>query len=165
MRDLLQGIANFGIGTLDQPPRIRQAGLTTQATRNSTIVPRLGCDRARVRRDDSGFPRESGQSMLPAGLGAFDALAKTVGEELMKSWRAIRKSACLGAFAAMVAFIGSGAHEADAAETLNICHGGHPIMEASIKILEKWAKKFDVNLTSTTVAYAIFVPKITQILT
>src|SRR6266516_131245 len=61
--------------------------------------------------------------------------------------------------------VASGVQKADAAETLNVCHGGHPIMEASIKILDKWAKKFDVNLTSTTVAYAIFVPKITQILT
>src|SRR6266849_4075470 len=54
---------------------------------------------------------------------------------------------------------------AKAAETLNICHGGHPIMEASIKILDKWAKKIDVNLNSTVIAYAIYVPKVTQILT
>src|SRR6184192_288035 len=81
----------------------------------------------------------------------------------MKTWRAIRNSAWLGA--AIVSFVVSGAQKADAAEALNVCHGGHPIMEASIKILEKWAKKYDVNVTSTTVAYAIFVPKITQILT
>src|SRR2546427_10773523 len=52
-----------------------------------------------------------------------------------------------------------------AAETLNICHGGHPIMESSIKILQKWAKKAGVDIASTTIAYAIYLPKITQILT
>ena len=82
----------------------------------------------------------------------------------MTTGRRIGGYALFGAWAATLA-LGAFATRAEAAETLNVCHGGHPIMEASIKILEKWAKKFDVNLTSTTIAYAIFVPKITQILT
>src|SRR5260370_24481100 len=82
----------------------------------------------------------------------------------MTTGRRIGGYALFGAWAATLA-LGAFATRAEAAETLNVCHGGHPIMEASIKILEKWAKKFDVNVTSTTIAYAIFVPKITQILT
>ena len=89
---------------------------------------------------------------------------RPAGEEFMKRWRPI-DFARLSALAALLSFVAPGARQAQAAETLNVCHGGHPIMEASIKILDKWAKKFDVNLASTTVAYAIFVPKITQILT
>src|SRR5438132_531683 len=86
------------------------------------------------------------------------------GRNAMTTGRRIGGYALVGAWAATLAF-GAFATRANAAETLNVCHGGHPIMEASIKILEKWAKKFDVNVTSTTIAYAIFVPKITQILT
>ena len=54
---------------------------------------------------------------------------------------------------------------AAAAESLTVCHNGHPIMEASSKILEKWAKTAGLNLTTTTIAYAIYLPKMTQILT
>lgn len=52
-----------------------------------------------------------------------------------------------------------------AQETLNICHGGHPIMVASQKILDKWAKKEDVKLATTLIAYDVYVPKVTQMLT
>lgn len=54
---------------------------------------------------------------------------------------------------------------AQAADTLTICHGGHPIMVASQKILDKWAKKEDVSLTTTLIAYDVYVPKVTQMLT
>jgi ABC-type glycerol-3-phosphate transport system substrate-binding protein len=71
----------------------------------------------------------------------------------------------LSAAAALLALGPFAAAPARAAETLNICHGGHPIMEANIKILDKWAKKAGVTLNSTVIAYAIYVPKITQLLT
>src|SRR5574340_790784 len=52
-----------------------------------------------------------------------------------------------------------------AADTLTICHGGHPIMVASQKILDKWAKKAGVSLKTTLIAYDVYVPKVTQMLT
>ena len=52
-----------------------------------------------------------------------------------------------------------------AQETLNVCHGGHPIMVASQKILDKWAKKEGVKLATTLIAYDVYVPKVTQMLT
>ena len=54
---------------------------------------------------------------------------------------------------------------ARAEETLNICHGGHPIMVASQKILDKWAKMEGVKLATTLIAYDVYVPKVTQMLT
>src|SRR5262249_42200348 len=69
--------------------------------------------------------------------------------------------ALIGALAAMVAF----APRAHGAETLTICHGGHPFMELSIKNTVTWGKTARDHLHSTTIAYAIFVPKITQLLT
>src|SRR5712691_259635 len=82
----------------------------------------------------------------------------------MTTGRGIGGCVLVGACAATLA-LGAFATRAQAAETLTICHGGHPIMESSIKILEKWAKKAGVNINSTTIAYAIYVPKITQLLT
>ena len=54
---------------------------------------------------------------------------------------------------------------AQAADTLTICHGGHPIMVASQKILDRRAKKEDVSLTTTLIAYDVYLPKVTQMLT
>ncbi|HEV2977964.1 MAG TPA: ABC transporter substrate-binding protein, partial [Casimicrobiaceae bacterium] len=67
--------------------------------------------------------------------------------------------------AAMLALGAFATPRAQAADTLTICHGGHPIMESNIKIIEKWAKKAGVTIKSDVIAYAIFVPKITQLLT
>ena len=83
----------------------------------------------------------------------------------MKKRPSIAIAARFGLWAAAVSFAAFSAPSAEAAETLTICHGGHPIMEASIKILDKWAKKIDVSLNSTVIAYAIYVPKVTQLLT
>ncbi len=58
-----------------------------------------------------------------------------------------------------------GTSAARAQETLNVCHGGHPIMVASQKILDKWAKKDGVKLATTLIAYDVYVPKVTQMLT
>ena len=83
----------------------------------------------------------------------------------MKRWLAVWNSARVGFCAAVLSVAALSTPSARAAETLNVCHGGHPIMEASLKILDKWAKKIDVNLDSTVIAYAIYVPKVSQILT
>ena len=83
----------------------------------------------------------------------------------MKRWLAVWNSARVGFCAVVLSVAALSTPSARAAETLNVCHGGHPIMEASLKILDKWAKKIDVNLDSTVIAYAIYVPKVTQILT
>ena len=69
-----------------------------------------------------------------------------------------------GLIGGLVAFLWA-THASRAAESLNICEGGHPIMEASIKVIEKWASKAGVGITRTPIAYAIYVPKVTQILT
>jgi len=80
----------------------------------------------------------------------------------MTTGREFARSALFGAAALG---LGTLAIPAQAAETLNVCHGGHPIMESNIKILGKWAKKEDITINSTVIAYAIYVPKITQLLT
>src|SRR5438105_14950221 len=72
--------------------------------------------------------------------------------------------ALFGAWAATLA-LGAFATRAQAAETLNICHNGHPIMESSIKIIDKWAKQAGVNIASTPISYTIYLAKVTQILT
>src|SRR5260370_40716058 len=80
----------------------------------------------------------------------------------MTTGRRIGGYALVGAWAATLAF-GAFATRANAAETLNVCHGGPPIMEGRIKILGKRGKKIDVNVTSTTISHGIFVPKNTPI--
>src|SRR5205085_364961 len=146
---------------LDQRRRIRQAAGTNgcdacrrPGNRRSCCDHHATCAFGRRKRTANG-----GSQVAAAGVCCRPAAARKnafgwpVGEELMKRWRPIT-FARLAAWAALLSFVAPGAQNAEAAETLNVCHGGHPIMEASIKILDKWAKKFDVNLTSTTVAYA-----------
>jgi ABC-type glycerol-3-phosphate transport system substrate-binding protein len=72
--------------------------------------------------------------------------------------------ATVGAAAAAWTMAG-GVPAAQAAESLTVCHGGHPIMVASQKILDKWAKKEGASLSTTLIAYDVYVPKVTQMLT
>src|SRR5215469_11534077 len=76
---------------LNQPRRTRQAGRLKIHDRAATRMrPRV---LRPVLRGDGGFPRGSGQSMLRAGLGACDALAKDRRggtHEIMASDRKIR---------------------------------------------------------------------------
>lgn len=74
-------------------------------------------------------------------------------------------TALIGGCVAAACALTLSAQAGKAAESLNICEGGHPIMEASIKVIEKWAKKEGVAITRTQIAYAIYVPKVTQMLT
>ena len=54
---------------------------------------------------------------------------------------------------------------AQAQPELKLCYMSHPIQNASVAIFEKWAKTRNVRLTKTPMSYAIFLPKITQMLT
>jgi ABC-type glycerol-3-phosphate transport system substrate-binding protein len=102
--------------------------------------------------------------MLRPALEAQKQCARRpVGEEFMKSWRPTAL-ARLAACAAVLSCAALGTQRAHAAETLNICHNGHPIMEASIKIIDKWAKQAGINVTSTPISYTIYLAKMTQIL-
>ena len=80
----------------------------------------------------------------------------------MANRRGWTRTAWLAGTAAAIWAANPSAH---AAETLNICHGGHPIMVASQKILDKWAKKAGAGTTTTLIAYDVYVPKVTQMLT
>src|SRR5262249_61538633 len=71
-----------------------------------------------------------------------------------------RRAACAG----VLSCAARGTQRGRAAEPLNICHNGHPIMEASIKIIDKWAKQAGINVTSTPISYTIYLAKMTQIL-
>ncbi|OYY58788.1 MAG: hypothetical protein B7Y61_24385 [Rhizobiales bacterium 35-66-30] len=53
---------------------------------------------------------------------------------------------------------------ASATTDLTICYMNHPVQTANLAILEKWAKKQDINLTKTPMSYSIYLPKITQML-
>ena len=54
---------------------------------------------------------------------------------------------------------------AQAQAELKLCYMSHPIQNASVAIFEKWAKAHNVRLTKTPMSYAIYLPKITQMLT
>lgn len=57
------------------------------------------------------------------------------------------------------------ASTARAETTLNICYINHPVQVANVAILEKWAAKQGIKLNKTLTSYAVYLPKITQMLT
>lgn len=57
------------------------------------------------------------------------------------------------------------ASTARAETTLNICYINHPVQVANVAILEKWAVKQGIKLNKTLTFYAVYLPKITQMLT
>jgi ABC-type glycerol-3-phosphate transport system substrate-binding protein len=57
------------------------------------------------------------------------------------------------------------ASTARAETTLNICYINHPVQVANVAILEKWAIKQGIKLNKTLTSYAVYLPKITQMLT
>lgn len=67
--------------------------------------------------------------------------------------------------AAAAALFGAAPASAQAQPELKICYMSHPIHTASVAIFEKWAKAHNVRLTKTPMSYAIFMPKVTQMLT
>ncbi|MGY3622159.1 extracellular solute-binding protein [Bradyrhizobium sp. USDA 10063] len=48
---------------------------------------------------------------------------------------------------------------------LSICYVNHPVQVANVAILESWAAKYGVTLNKTVASYAVYLPKITQMLT
>jgi len=79
----------------------------------------------------------------------------------MSICKSLRLLAGLG-LAAGLSALAPGA--ASAATDLTICYMNHPVQTANLAILEKWAKKQDINLTKTPMSYSIYLPKITQML-
>lgn len=48
---------------------------------------------------------------------------------------------------------------------VKVCYMSHPVQEASVAMFDKWSKANGVRLVKTPMSYAIFLPKITQMLT
>lgn len=57
------------------------------------------------------------------------------------------------------------ASTARAQTALNICYINHPVQVANVAILEKWAAKQNIKLEKALTSYAVYLPKITQMLT
>lgn len=53
---------------------------------------------------------------------------------------------------------------AHAEGTLKICYMSHPIEEASVAIIEKWAEAHDVTLEKSPMSYSVYLPKMSQML-
>lgn len=63
-----------------------------------------------------------------------------------------------------LAAIGAVTPSAHATVNLSICYMNHPVILANMAILEKWAARKDIHLIKTPVAYTVYLPKITQML-
>ena len=57
-----------------------------------------------------------------------------------------------------------GGQPAQAEGALKVCYMSHPILEANVAMLEKWAKASGVKLEKNPMSYSVYLPKMSQML-
>jgi len=57
-----------------------------------------------------------------------------------------------------------GVTPAQAEDTLKVCYMSHPVIEANVAMMEKWAKASGVELEKNPMSYSVYLPKMSQML-
>jgi ABC-type glycerol-3-phosphate transport system substrate-binding protein len=57
-----------------------------------------------------------------------------------------------------------GVAPAQAEDTLKVCYMSHPVIEANVAMMEKWAKASGVELEKNPMSYSVYLPKMSQML-